>query len=52
MNTEWQKMMYEKNMMGYETWPPIDWDHSYVIGWSEYRLGLPQLQYIRGSSNW
>ena len=24
-----------------ETWPPIGWHHSFVIGWFKYRLGLP-----------
>ena len=27
--------------VGYETWPPIGWRHSFVIGWSKDRLGLP-----------
>ena len=27
--------------VGNETWPPIGWHHPLVIGWSEYRLGLP-----------
>ena len=27
--------------VGYETWPPIGWQHPFVIGWSKYRLGLP-----------
>ena len=27
--------------VGYESWPPIDWPHPFVIGWSEDRLGLP-----------
>ena len=27
--------------VGYETWPPIGWHHPFVIGWFEYRLGLP-----------
>ena len=26
---------------GYETWPPVGWHHSFVIGWSKYRLGYP-----------
>ena len=25
----------------YETWPPIDWHHPFVIGWSKGRLELP-----------
>ena len=27
--------------VGYETWPPIGWHHTFVIGWSRDRLGLP-----------
>ena len=27
--------------VGYETRPPIDWHHAFVIGWSKYKLGLP-----------
>ena len=26
--------------VGYETWPPIGWQHIFVIGWSKYRLVL------------
>ena len=25
----------------YETWPLTGWYHTFVIGWSKYRLGLP-----------
>ena len=28
--------------MGYKTWPAIGWHHTFVIGWSKYRLGLPR----------
>ena len=28
--------------VGYETWLLIGWHHPFVIGWSRYRLGLPQ----------
>ena len=35
--------------VGYETWPPIGWHHPLVIGWSKYRLWLPQLQWVVGS---
>ena len=27
--------------VGYWTWPPIGWHHSFVIGWSKDWLGLP-----------
>ena len=27
-------------LVGYETWPPIDWHHPFVISWFKYRLGL------------
>ena len=27
--------------VGYETWPPLGWNHPFVIGWSKDRLGLP-----------
>ena len=27
--------------LGYETWPPSGWHHTFVIVWSKYRLGLP-----------
>ena len=36
----------------YETQPPIGWHHPFVVGWSWYTLGLPQLQWIVGSSDW
>ena len=32
--------------IGYETWPLIGWHHPFVIGWSKYRLGSSQLQWI------
>ena len=35
--------------LGCETWLPFGWYHPMVIGWYEYRLGLPQLQWIVGS---
>ena len=25
----------------WETWPPIGWNHAFVIGWSKDKLGLP-----------
>ena len=31
--------------VGYETWLPVGWHHSLVIGWSKYNLGIPQLQF-------
>ena len=30
--------------VGYEIRPPIDWHHAFVLGWSKYRLGLPNSQ--------
>ena len=36
--------------VGYETWPPIGWHHSFVIGWSKYRLGLPSASLRYGLS--
>ena len=27
-------------LLGYETWPPIGWHRTFVIGWSKYRMGL------------
>ena len=27
--------------VGYWTWPPIGWHHSFLIGWSKDRFGLP-----------
>ena len=38
--------------MGYETWPPMHWHRPFVIGWSKYRLGLPQSQWIVGLRDW
>ena len=38
--------------VGYETWPPTGWHHALVIGWSKYRLELPQPKWILGSHNW
>ena len=35
--------------VGYETWPPIGWHKTFVIGWSKYMLGLPKSQWIAGS---
>ena len=41
---------YPGQYMG--TWPPTGWHHPFVIGWSKYRLGLPQSQWIVGSCDW
>ena len=34
---------------GNETWPPVGWHDPFVIGWSKYGLGMPQLQCIMSS---
>ena len=33
----------------YETWPLIGWHRYFLIGWTKYRLGLPQSQWIMGA---
>ena len=38
--------------VGYETWLPIGWHHTFVINWSKYRFRLPQMQWIVGSNDW
>ena len=27
--------------VGYETWPPFCWHHSFLFGWSKYKPGVP-----------
>ena len=34
--------------VGYKIWPLIGWHHLFLIGWSKYRLVLPQLRCIEG----
>ena len=38
--------------MGCRAWPAVGWYQASVIGWSKYRLGLPQSQCIAGSCDW
>ena len=43
----WPRLLHSPSLVavglsvGYAPWPPIGWHHSFVIGWSKYRLGLP-----------
>ena len=34
--------------MGYETWPPSNWHHPFVIDWFKHRLGLPSTPFHSG----
>ena len=41
--------------VGYETWPPIGWHHTFLIGWSKYTLGTwdyLMFHCIVGSHDW
>ena len=29
--------------MGYGTWPPVGWHHTFVIVWSKYRLRMARV---------
>ena len=30
--------------VAYETWPPVRWHHSFVIGWSKYGFGMTRVR--------
>ena len=42
-------LVAERLPVEYDTWPPIGWHHTFVIYWLEYRLRLPQSQWVVGS---